>query len=43
MDHYVFNAVRPDWSRAWFVFAAYMMVVAVLFVLIFKDKSQDGK
>lgn len=43
MDHYVFNAVNPDWSRAWFVFAAYMMVVTVLFALIFKDKSQDGK
>ena len=37
MDHYVFKAASPDWSSAWFVFAAYMIVVAVLFSIFFKN------
>ena len=43
MDRFVFKAVSPDWSGAWFVFAAYMAVVTVLFALIFKDKCQAGR
>ena len=39
MDHYVFKAPTPDWSSAWFVFAAYMLVVTVLFSLFFKDSN----
>jgi len=39
MDHYVFKAQSPDWSSAWFVFAAYMLVVTVLFGLFFKDSG----
>ena len=37
MDHYVFKAQAPDWSSAWYVFAAYMIVVAVLFSIFFKN------
>lgn len=40
MDHYVFKAAAPDWSPAWFVFAAYMAVVAVLFGLLFKESRK---
>ena len=29
------------WSKAWFVFAGYMLVVAVLFTLLFKYKNQS--
>lgn len=37
MDHYVFKTAQPDWSSAWLVFAAYMVVVTVLFAIFFKD------
>lgn len=37
MDRYVFKAAQPDWSSAWLVFAAYMVVVTVLFAIFFKD------
>lgn len=40
MDHYVFKAAAPDWSPAWFVFAGYMTVVAVLFGLLFKESRK---
>ena len=29
------------WSKAWFVFAGYMLVVAVLFAFLFKDKHNE--
>jgi len=29
------------WSKAWFVFAGYMLVVAILFALLFKDKHHE--
>ena len=28
------------WSSAWFVFAAYALVVAVVFAFVFKDKYE---
>ena len=37
MDRYVFKAVNPDWSSAWFVFAGYMVVVALLFAVLFRN------
>ena len=40
MDHYVFKAAVPDWSPAWFVFAGYMAVVALLFGLLFKESRK---
>ena len=43
VNHYVdFASQVPQvegWSKAWFVFAGYMLVVAVLFALLFKDKK----
>jgi len=39
MDHYVFKASSPDWSSAWYVFAAYMLVVTLLFAVLFKNRS----
>lgn len=44
IDHNVFS--RPagigqieGWQSSWFIFAAYALVVAVMFMIIFKDKS----
>lgn len=42
MDRYVFKAAQPDWSSAWLVFAVYMVIVAVLFAIFFKD-GRDNK
>ena len=39
MDKYVFKAVTPDWSSAWFVFAGYMVMVTILFSIFFKDRE----
>ena len=39
MDHFVFMASMPDWSSAWFVFAGYMIVVAMLFAVLFKNPA----
>ena len=50
INHYVFfpqaaGATGPEtiagWQTCWFLFAAYALVVAVLFALLFKDKKQD--
>ena len=30
-----------EWSTAWFIFAAYALVVAVTFMLVFKDSKQS--
>ena len=40
MDRYVFKAAIPDWSSAWLVFAGYMVVVALLFAVFFKDSKK---
>ena len=37
MDRYVFKNPMPDWSSAWYVFAAYMVVVTVLFAVFFRN------
>jgi hypothetical protein len=37
MDLYVFRTAVADWSRAWFIFAGYMVVVTLLFAVFFKD------
>jgi nucleoside transporter len=41
MDRYVFKAEQPDWSSAWLFFAAYMIVVTVLFAIFFKDERDN--
>ena len=40
MDRYVFLTDAPDWSSAWFVFAAYMVTVTLLFMILFKDDTK---
>ncbi len=47
VNHYVdFASEMPQvegWSKAWFVFAGYMLVVAILFALMFKYKHNNEK
>jgi NHS family xanthosine MFS transporter len=31
---------NTDWNGAWLLFAAYSLVVAILFMLLFKEKPQ---
>ena len=37
VNHFVNNATEPNWSAAWYVFAGYALVVAVLFMILFKE------
>ena len=47
VNHYVdYASPMPQvqgWSKAWFVFAAYMLVVAILFVVMFKNEHSENK
>ena len=36
VNHFVYNAAEPNWSAAWYAFAAYALVVAILFMILFK-------
>ncbi|MBO8473617.1 MAG: MFS transporter, partial [Bacteroidetes bacterium] len=38
VNHFVYHADVPDWSAAWYIFAAYALVVAIVFAFVFKDK-----
>ena len=44
VNHYVdFTSAVPQvegWSKAWMVFAGYMLVVAILFAVLFKEKNK---
>ena len=31
-----------DWSACWYIFAAYALVVALLFMILFKAPEQDA-
>ena len=37
VNHFVYNEAEPDWSTAWYIFAGYALVVALLFIVLFKD------
>ena len=37
----VYNAAEPSWSTAWYIFAAYALVVGVLFMILFKDPKKQ--
>ena len=41
VNHFVYNAAEPDWSAAWYAFAAYALVVAILFMFLFKEPAKD--
>ena len=44
VNHFVYNAAEPSWSAAWYVFAAYALVVAFLFMILFKEpKNTEEK
>lgn len=41
VNHFVYNSANPSWSSAWYVFAAYALTVAVLFMILFKDPNRQ--
>ena len=41
MDSVVFKAADPSWSKAWYIFAGYALVVAILFMVLFKDSPKS--
>ena len=43
VNHFVYNAAQPDWSTAWYVFADYALVVAILFMILFKEPKNSEK
>ena len=43
VNHFVYNAAEPNWSAAWYVFAGYALVVAFLFMILFKAPKNDEK
>jgi nucleoside transporter len=43
VNHFVYNAAEPNWSAAWYAFAAYALVVAFLFMILFKTPKTDDK
>ena len=42
VNHFVYNAAEPNWSAAWYAFAAYALVVAVLFMFLFKEPKDSN-
>ncbi len=43
VNHFVYNSATPQWSTAWYIFAAYAFVVGVLFMIFFKDPQKSAK
>ena len=43
MNHYVYNAATPDWSTPWYIFAGYALVVAFLFMIVFKQPADPNE
>ena len=41
VNHFVYNAAEPNWSAAWYVFAGYAVVVAILFMILFKEPKDS--
>ena len=40
VDATVYNAAVPSWPNAWYIFAGYALVVAILFWILFKDPQK---
>ncbi|MDE6146801.1 MAG: MFS transporter [Bacteroidales bacterium] len=40
VESVVFNAAEPSWSTAWYIFAGYALVVAILFMILFKEPGR---
>lgn len=43
VNHFVFNAENPDWSMAWYIFAGYALIVAVLFMILYRNPARQNK
>jgi hypothetical protein len=43
VNHFVFNTENPDWSTAWYIFAGYALVVAVAFMILFKQPADSNE
>ena len=41
VDACVYNAANPSWPNAWYIFAAYALVVGILFMILFKDPQKQ--
>ena len=41
VNHFVYNAAEPNWSAAWYTFAAYALVVMILFMFLFKEPKDS--
>lgn len=41
VNKFVYNAAEPSWSTAWYIFAAYALIVGVLFMILFKDPKKQ--
>lgn len=41
VNKFVYNAAEPSWCTAWYIFAAYALVVGVLFMILFKDPKKQ--
>jgi nucleoside transporter len=41
VNRLVVHASNPDWSAAWYIFAGYALVVAILFMILFKDPMKE--
>mgnify|MGYP003294374681 CR=1 FL=1 len=37
----VYNNAQPNWSNAWYIFAAYALAVGVAFMILFKDPKKN--
>ena len=42
INYFVYEAETPDWSTAWYIFAGYALVVAILFMFLFKDPGKTA-
>lgn len=42
VNHFVYKAAEPDWSTAWYIFAAYALVVAILFMILFREPKDSS-
>ena len=40
VNHFVYNSAEPSWATAWYIFAAYALVVAIAFAILFKDPKK---
>jgi NHS family nucleoside permease-like MFS transporter/NHS family xanthosine MFS transporter len=41
INHFVYNSANPNWSTAWYIFAGYAFVVAIMFMILFKAPGKN--